>query len=180
MGKFLDKIKEKRFEAKQIEDQISYVCKLKKINDTDKFKKCLDLIGYYFDNNHVNRVEYETYEEFFEKFYVDGVRDEKKFEECFNFMEDSVKSIIARIFLGSVNDLKDVKKQELTENEKNIYNKILECVKVHFPENFDYKHYALFVKDVDAYRNDRNVILNEVFQNYKKEQEKKNGEELVK
>lgn len=179
--KFLDKIKENHFNNKQPYDQIKSVCKSKKLSDTEKFRKCLDLLGYYYINKHENQVEYETYETYFEEFYVNGVRDNEKFFAYLDAMNKCINGLISRSFQGHVKDLKNVEVETLTENEKVIYNKVLECTNMFFPKDVDYERQYFTAKDPEAYRKVSDNILSDVVDDYK--QKNKNnleGEELTK
>lgn len=167
MGKVLDKIKELLFEKKLIEDKIEYVCKAKKVSDTEKFKTCVDLMGEYLVKEHYNRATYETWETYYEAFYVKGKKDVQKYKECFDFMSDNILMINSVQLQGNIKDLKNVETDKLTESEKLIYDKIKECTNMYFPENFDYKHYVLRTNNAPAYEKISKNILDDIIVNYK-------------
>ena len=167
MGKVLDKIKEFVFGKKLIEDKIEDACKAKNVSDTEKFKTCVDLMGEYLLTEHYNRATYETWETYYETFFVNDKKDVQKYNKCFEFMSDNILMINSVRLEGNVNDLKNVETDKLTEKEKLIYNKIKECTKMYFPENFDYKHYVLQPDNYEAFEKISKNILDDIIVNYK-------------
>lgn len=180
MGKILNKIREFFIGEKRPDEIILSLSKNKKMNDTEKFKGYLNVIGNYYLTEHKNRTEYETYEEFFEEFCIDGKKDFDKYEKYYKITENSINHSNCKMLFGCVNDLQNVNVDELTENEKVVYAKILECVRVHFPKAFDYVHYAFFAEDSENYDQSCSDILNDIVSDYKNKEEKKNEEELAK
>lgn len=167
MSNLIEKYRVKKFEVKQPYDKVVAICKLKKLDDNEKFKKCLDVVGNYYLTKHKARVNYETYECYYERFVVNGKKDEVRFAHYFDSINESINYLICLRLFGCVNALQNINIEKLTENEKSIYNNILKCVKNYFPENFDYKHYYFYAVDAKGYKKESHCILNEVIQDYK-------------
>jgi len=126
MGILLDKIKEMFESERLISDKIAKIAKLKKLSDNEKFDKMLDTIGEYVASGSFKRRNtYVTYEEYYERFYINGVKNPNLYEKYYKIIEENEKFMIVDELKHEIDE---VLKLNL-EKESSRVNLILETFK---------------------------------------------------
>lgn len=169
MGKLKEKIRNFFFGEKSYYEKIADCVKEKGKTDNEKFDKILKMMGHYFLHLHKNEVKMQVYELYFEKFMINGQKNEEKFREYFAFASNDQLLVYVSTLYGCVKKLKNLDIESLNQNQKEIYG-----LTKKFGDKF-------LVKDVDMtkfYTNQvfrsvivekDNEIVSKIIQNYKQE-----------